>query len=143
MYTDDLTGFQVPVPRSWQVYRKGTEVYFQENGGQYRLLIVDQTRRPQPDPVADWTAKERERRGTYRSYERIRIDEVGFWKKAADWEFRRNSDSGNRLHVLKRGFITADDQAYGITWSTSEDDWGDNRENLDLIFERFVPARSD
>jgi hypothetical protein len=140
---EDSTGFRVPVPKSWRVYRKGTEVYFEERGGEYRQLIVDQTRTPQWDPVADWTGKERHRRSGYRSYERIRIESVDFWKRAADWEYRRNSSNNNRVHTLKRGFITADDQAYGITWVTPENRWAANRDELDLIFKGFVPARAD
>ena len=47
------------------------------------------------------------------------------------------------MHTLKRGFITAKDQAYGITWLTPEREWAANRSNLDLIFKGFVPARAD
>jgi hypothetical protein len=138
----DETGFQVPVPRSWSVSRLGTEVYFRENGGRFRLLIVDQTRKPAPDPVADWAEKERQRRGsTYRGYQRIRLEDVRYWDRAADWEYRRTSDSGNPVRTLKRGFITAPDQAYGITWSTSEGDWDQNQDELRLIFDGFRPAR--
>ncbi len=43
---------------------------------------------------------------------------------------------------MKRGFITAKDQAYGITWSTSADDWNANKANLQLIYKGFVPAKS-
>jgi hypothetical protein len=44
--------------------------------------------------------------------------------------------------VVKRGFITAKNQAYGITWSTSAKDWTGNLDNLQLIYQGFVPARS-
>jgi hypothetical protein len=138
----DQTGFSVPVPKGWSVRRQGTEVYFQESGGQYRLLIVDQTNSPKPDPRADWQNQESQRRGSYRNYHRIGINIVSYWDKAADWEFTRTSDNGNPLHVVKRGFITAPDLAYGITWSTSAGDWNANKANLNLIYQGFVPARS-
>jgi hypothetical protein len=138
----DPSGYKVPVPANWKVWHQGTETYFQEQGGQYRLLIVDQTTTPAPDPVADWTGKEWDRIAGYRDYHRISIKSVDYWDKAADWEFTRTSSSGNPLHVVKRGFITAKNQAYGITWSTSEKDWNANKANLDLIYRDFVPFRS-
>jgi hypothetical protein len=132
----------VPVPANWSVSHRGSEVYFQENGGQYRLLIVDQTDQPKPDPVKDWQTQEAARKGSYRNYHLIGIRAVSFWDKAADWEFTYTSDRGNPLHVVKRGLITAKDQAYGITWSTSAGDWDANQGNLALIYKGFVPARS-
>jgi hypothetical protein len=141
MYRDG-SGFSVPAPKGWSVSTRGTERYFQENGQSGRLLIVDQTDQPKPDPVADWTAQERARRGGYRDYHLIGIRKVDYWDSAADWEFTRTSDRGNPLHVLKRGFITAKDKAYGISWSTSADDWAANKANLELIFRGFKPARS-
>ena len=138
----DQTGFSVPVPKGWSILRQGSEVYFQENGGQYRLLIVDQTSSPKPDPKADWQNQESQRLGGYRDYHRIAIDAVSYWDRAADWEFTRTSDNGNPLHVVKRGFITAPDLAYGITWSTSAGDWNANKANLQLIYKGFVPGKS-
>lgn len=138
----DSTGFAVPVPDGWSVRRQGTEVYFEERAQSRRLLIVDQTRRPKPDPVADWKNQERARKGDYRDYRRIKIDFVSYWDRAADWEFTRTSDRGNALHVVKRGFITAPDQAYGITWSTSAADWNASLDDLDVIYRGFKPARS-
>jgi hypothetical protein len=142
MYKDP-SGFTVPAPKAWRVSHEGTEVYFRDNTRAGRILIVDQTRKPQWNPVADWTAKEADRRGGYRNYRQIKIAAVDYWKKAADWEFTRTSDRGNALHVLKRGFITANDQAYGITWSTSDANWKGDQDELDLIFKGFKPARAD
>ncbi|GGL08580.1 hypothetical protein GCM10012284_48980 [Mangrovihabitans endophyticus] len=137
----DGTGFSVPVPRGWRVSHRGSEVWFTDNSGKGRLLIVDQTRDPKPDPVQDWTKQEAQRSGGYRDYRLLGIRGVAYWDKAADWEFLRTSDRGNRLHVVKRGFITAPDQAYGISWSTSADDWDANKAALDLIYRGFKPAR--
>jgi hypothetical protein len=139
----DASGFSVPVPKAWRVQPRGSEVYFYDDTRAGRILIVDQTRTPQWNPVADWEGKEADRRGSYNNYQKIKIAPVKFWKKAADWEFTRTSDRGNALHVLKRGFITANDQAYGITWSTSEANWDADQANLNLIFKGFKPARAD
>jgi hypothetical protein len=138
----DKTGFSVPVPKGWSVSHQGSEVYFRERGGQYRLLIVDQTNTPAPNPVQDWASKESDRSGSYRNYHKIGIRKVSFWDNAADWEYTYDSDRGNPLHVVKRGFITAKDQAYGITWSTSAGDWAANQANLNMIYQGFIPAQS-
>ncbi|HEX8627311.1 MAG TPA: serine/threonine protein kinase, partial [Catenuloplanes sp.] len=66
---------------------------------------------------------------------------VDYWDKAADWEWTYNN-SGNRLHVVNRGFVTASDQAYAIYWSTSDSEWQDNLDEFRLITEGFKPARS-
>jgi hypothetical protein len=142
LYKDKATGFSVPVPKNFAVSHQGSEVYFRERGGQYRLLIVDQTSTPAADPVKDWASKESDRIGSYRNYHRVGIRKVTYWDSAADWEYTYDSNSGNPLHVVKRGFITAKDQAYGITWSTSAEDWTANKANLDLIYKGFIPAKS-
>jgi hypothetical protein len=142
LYRDPQWGFAVPVPASWSVSHRGTETYFEETTGQRRLLIVDQTRTPAKDPVKDWQSKEAERQGDYRDYRSLGIRKVDYWDNAADWEYTRTSDRGNSLHVSKRGFITAPDQAYGITWSTPSGNWNANNGLLNLIYQGFKPARS-
>jgi hypothetical protein len=139
---EDETGFSVPVPKGWNVRRDGSEVYFEDNTNEGRLLIVDQTNSPKSDPVRDWTQQESVRRSGYIDYRRVEIRPVKYWDKAADWEFTRTSSSGNPLHVVKRGFITAKDQAYGISWSTSADDWERYLPQLQTIYDGFKPAKS-
>jgi serine/threonine protein kinase len=136
----DPTGFTVAVPASWTISRRGTIVYFDEpNGG--RLLGIDQTKQPQPDPVADWTGKERYRvaRGDFPNYERVRLEAVDYFTKAADWEFKYTRD-GVRLHVNNRGFITSPTQAYGMWWSTPDSQWAASVNDLALIQRSFTPA---
>jgi hypothetical protein len=138
-YTDS-TGFSVPLPNGWKADRRGTEVYFQGNG---RLLIIDQTKSPKPDPVADWKNQEAERRNTtYRNYEKIRIDSVDYFQKAADWEFLYTTRGGNAQHAQKRGFIVSSKQAYGISWYTSPDEWNSAKSDLEIIYKGFKPAGS-
>jgi eukaryotic-like serine/threonine-protein kinase len=136
----DRTGFAVAVPRHWTVSRRGTMVYFSEPGGG-RLLGIDQTDQPQPDPVADWAGKEEYRvaRGDFPSYRRVRLVAVDYFRKAADWEFTyvRN---GQRLHVNNRGFITSPTQAYGMWWSTPDSRWNQYLPDLRLIQRSFVPV---
>jgi hypothetical protein len=138
-YTDE-TGFSVAIPQGWSVQRSGTIVYFREPvGGRY--LGIDQTDQPQLDPVADWAGKEAYRvgRGDFPDYRRIRLEEVPYFQKAADWEFTYLVDGG-RTHVLNRGFITSPNRAYGMWWSTPDSAWDGSLEALRLIQTSFTPA---
>ncbi|MET8146956.1 hypothetical protein ABZU58_01215, partial [Actinoplanes sp. NPDC005259] len=134
----DSTGFSVPVPNGVEIDRRGSEVYFKKNN---RLLIIDQTDQPQPDPVADWKGQEQDRRGrSYKNYERIRIEPVDYFVKAADWEFTYTTSSGNPQRAVKRGVITkAGKRAYGISWYTSPGDWQAGLKDLQLIYQGFKP----
>ena len=135
---NDPTGFSLPVPSSWTVERQNGRVYFREPGGS-RLLLIDQTDAPKPDPVADWRQQEEARRDTYDDYRRIRIEPVDYFRKAADWEFTYAVRTG-RQHVLNRGVITSPTQAYGIYWSTPESQWASSQPLLRTITRNFRPA---
>ncbi|RSM45888.1 hypothetical protein DMB66_50455 [Actinoplanes sp. ATCC 53533] len=133
-------GYSVPVPDGVSVRTQGTEVYFTKNN---RLLIIDQTREPKPDPVADWEQQEDERRGSkYRDYQRINLGPLTYLGKAADWEFTYTTSSGNAQHARKRGFITTPGkQAYSISWYTSPDDWAASQKDLQVIYQGFKADR--
>jgi len=137
----DGTGFRVPVPEGWEFGRDDDGRAFWREPRSGTLLLIDQTRQPKPDPVQDWLNNERARRDGYRDYQRIRLEKVSYWDSAADWEFTYTSRGGNRLHVLNRGFITAPDQAYSIYWSTPASQWDSWRDDLDIVFAGFIPAR--
>lgn len=134
----DPTGFALFVPEGWTRSKEGSIVYFRSEG---RVLGIDQTDDPHPNPVEDWRGKAeyRESRGDFPSYREIKIVEVDYFREAADWEFTFNR-RGTRQHVNNRGFVTADDQAYGIWFQTSDAAWADHRDDLQLIFESFRPA---
>jgi eukaryotic-like serine/threonine-protein kinase len=135
----DYTGFSVAVPDGWTTYRRGSIVYFRDPNGS-RLLGVDQTGQPQPDPVADWTGKEgyRVAHGDFPGYQRIRIAPVDYFTKAADWEFTYTS-RGRRVHVVNRGVITSPHQAYGFWWQTPDSDWAANLANFRIVTTSFQP----
>lgn len=141
-WRDDGTGFRLPVPVGWQFGRDDDGRALWRDPQRSRLLLIDQTRKPKPDPYQDWLDNEAARRDGYRDYRRIRLEPVDYWDKAADWEFTYTSSNGNPLHVLNRGFITAPDQAYSIYWSTPADAWQDNLDELKVIHDGFQPARS-
>ncbi len=138
---DDGTGFKVPVPDGWQFGRDGDGRAMWQDPATKRLLLIDQSRSPKPDPVQDWRNNETARRDGYRDYQRIRLDTVSYWDRAADWEFTYTL-GGTPVHVLNRGFITAPDQAYSIYWRTPTATWDDNRDDLQVVLDGFVPARS-
>jgi hypothetical protein len=134
----DQTGFSLYVPAGWTRSKERNIVYFRGDG---RVLGIDQTDKPQWNPVADWQGKAEYRvgRGDFPSYREVHIKPVDYWRKAADWEFTFTR-GGQRQHVNNRGFITANDQAYGIWWQTSDASWAAAGKDLDLIFDSFRPA---
>lgn len=135
----DPTGFSLAIPEHWIVSRRKHYVYVREPEGN-RFLLIDQTDQPKPDAVADWTKQEAARRGSMNDYERIRIGRVDYFLEAADWEFRHTRD-GTRLHVINRGFVTSDDQAYGLYWSTPENQWTESQPYFKTFARTFQPAR--
>jgi serine/threonine protein kinase len=134
----DRSGFSLAVPSGWDVTRQSGRVYFREPDGS-RLLIIDQTDDPKPDPVADWEQQEQARRDGYPDYRRIRIGPVDYFQKAADWEFTYAGRSG-RVHVLIRGTITNPQQAYGIYWSTPDGRWQESLRYWQTFTETFRPG---
>jgi hypothetical protein len=133
-------GYSVPVPDGASVRPDGTEVYISKNN---RLLIIDHTDRPKPDPVADWRQQEADRRGSkYPDYRRIRLEGLNYLGEAADWEFTYTTSSGNPQRAVKRGFITTPGkQAYSISWYTSPGDWAAAQKDLRVIYQGFKAER--
>jgi eukaryotic-like serine/threonine-protein kinase len=134
----DASGFSLAAPAGWTMQREGEHVYFRESGGS-RFLLIDQTDQPKSDPVADWRQQEVARKDSYNDYQRIRIEPVDYFEKAADWEFTYTTTSGRR-HVLIRGVVTSDNQAYGLYWSTPEAQWNESRSLFRTITDTFQPA---
>ncbi|SDY00875.1 Serine/threonine protein kinase [Micromonospora pattaloongensis] len=138
----DPTGFAVPIRDGWQVSRDadGRVIFVDPSGG--RMLMIDQTDSPQPDPVADWKSKEDYRRSTERDYQRVgQIRAVDYGVKAADWEWLHTGDNGTRMHVRNRGFIAAKDKAYALYWETPESTWRQSLADYDVIARGFKPVR--
>ncbi|MGI5145614.1 protein kinase domain-containing protein [Plantactinospora sp. CA-294935] len=136
----DPTGFSVPVPNGWTISREGPRVKFNDPNSR-RFLMIDQTNSPRPDPVADWREQERARRGTYQNYQRVTIQAVDYWLRAADWEWLHDED-GARMHVRNRGFVTSSRKAYAIRWDTEAADWNRELATFKIIADGFRPAKS-
>jgi hypothetical protein len=137
----DPTGFRVYVPSGWTKSKEGSIVYFR-NYRTGRVLGIDQTDKPQWNPVADWRGKAdyRVARGDFPGYHEIHIVAVPYFRKAADWEFTFRGSSA-RQHVNNRGFVVSSRQAYGIYWQTRDADWAAARKDLQLVFDSFRPAK--
>jgi hypothetical protein len=133
----DPTGFTVAVADGWAVSRRDGIVYFSDPSDG-RLLGIDQTDQPQWDPVADWTtqAAYRVAHGDFPGYQQIGIAPVAYHLTAADWEFTYDNH-GVRTHVINRGAVFGQHQAYGFYWSTPDAQWAQNLPNFDLITATF------
>jgi predicted Ser/Thr protein kinase len=133
----DRTGFSVYVPKGWSKSQDGSIVYFRGAG---RVLGIDQTTRPNMNPVADWRGKASYRvtHGDFPGYREIHIRSVDYFEKAADWEFTF-AGSTTRQHVNNRGLVVNSHQAYGIYWQTPDSQWQDAYPDLQLIFSSFRP----
>jgi hypothetical protein len=133
----DQTDFTVAVPDGWTVSRRNGIVYFNDPSSG-RLLGIDQTDQPQPDPVADWTRQSQYRvaHGDFPGYQQIKIAPVSYHLAAADWEFTYDNN-GVRTHVINRGAVFGQHQAYGFYWSTPDTVWTANLPNFDLITSTF------
>ena len=127
------TGFTVAVPDGWTRSIRDGIVYFRDPAGG-RLLGIDQSNQPKADPVADWRtqATHRVAAGDFPGYQEIGIRPVTYHVKAADWEFTYDGHGG-RLHVINRGAIFNDHQAYGFYWETPDSQWAARYARLSAI----------
>lgn len=140
-YTD-ASGFSLDVPSGWSVTHQGTDghlTYLREPGGG-RYLLIDHGTQPKPDPVADWTQQEQQRRGGWPDYHRIRIVAVPhYFVASADWEFTYTADAGP-VHVINRGTVTDAHDAYGMFWSTPAAQWNASLPYFSVFTSTFRPA---
>jgi hypothetical protein len=119
----DPTGFSIGMPVGWHVSHQGHLVYLQDPTGT-RLLIIDQTTHPKPDPLADWRQQEAARISTYPDYQRIRLQAVHYSQaeRAADWQFTYEQ-GGQLTEVLNRNILVNSHQAYALYWSAPAAQW--------------------
>jgi hypothetical protein len=137
----DPTGFSIGVPAGWQVSHRGHLVYIRDPDGG-RFLIIDQTTRPKPDPLADWRQQEAARISTYPGYHRIRLRAVHYpqAERAADWEFTYYQ-GGTLIHVLNRNILASAHHAYALYWSTPASQWAASFHLFRAFAATFRPAR--
>ncbi|WP_420819176.1 hypothetical protein, partial [Nonomuraea lactucae] len=143
-HTSAAGRFSIAVPPGWRAVKSATRDSVTVRGpGTPGALIVEWTvaERPWTDPVRHWEALEKEilDRGEFTAYRRIAIDPITYLgRPAADWEFTRQR-GGTVIHVINRGFRTADGRPYALYWETSHDRWRIDRHYFDTFARTFSP----
>ena len=136
-----VPAYTVPVPKdAEQESADQGQIYFKWNN---RLLLVGRTASPASDAFEDWVRQEKQRRGEYSGYQKVRIDRVKSWRgfrSVADWEYYYTTNGGNRQHVIRRNFVVSDQAAYSLNWYASPDDWAASQSDLNVIYQGFQPG---
>ncbi|GAA4184838.1 hypothetical protein GCM10022252_14360 [Streptosporangium oxazolinicum] len=133
----DSNGFSIGLPKGWAVEKRpGKQVWFR-GPDRTSFVFVEYVDKAGPDPKKDWENQESVVRGNFSGYERIRIANVKYMVKAADWEFTWNTNSG-KARVINRGFVTKGGRGYAIYWHTLAKDWKKNMH----FFEGFTATFS-
>ncbi|MCK2220865.1 serine/threonine protein kinase [Actinomadura sp. ATCC 31491] len=142
--TNKEGGFTIGLPKGWQASKNPTRDSISVTGpGTPGELIVEWTvpDLPWQDPKAHWLALEKEIRakGEFEGYTRIGITGVRYLGlKAADWEFTRMR-SGELIHVINRGFHTADGRPFALYWEAPDSRWAQDRRYFDAFAKTFRP----
>ncbi len=138
-------GFTISLPRGWRAVKHPTRDSVTLSGpGTTGVMIVEWTVPDQPwtSAVRHWEALEQEilGQGAFRDYRRIDIRPVRYLgRAAADWEFTRTV-KGKRIHVINRGFLTADGRPFALYWETPESRWKRDRHYFDSFVATFRPT---
>ncbi|MEU6794541.1 protein kinase [Nonomuraea wenchangensis] len=142
--TNTAGGFTIGIPKGWRAEKNPDRDSVRLTGpGTPGALIVEWTVPdiPWQDPKAHWLGLEREIRakGEFRDYTRIGITGVRYLgREAADWEFTRTR-SGSLIHVVNRGFHTADGRPFALYWETLDSRWARDRHYFDAFVRTFRP----
>ncbi|MFC5830827.1 serine/threonine-protein kinase [Nonomuraea insulae] len=143
-YRNTAGGFQIALPRQWRATKNPARdsVTF-KGAGVPGTMIVEWTvpDLPWQDPVKHWAALEAEIRakGEFQQYKRIGITSTRYLgMEASDWEFTRMRD-GVLIHVINRGFHTADGRPYALYWESPHARWARDRHYFDTFVKAFRP----
>ncbi|HEX4818262.1 MAG TPA: serine/threonine-protein kinase [Nonomuraea sp.] len=143
-YPNAAGRFSIAVPQGWQARKNPARdsVSFQ-GPGLPGTMIVEWTV-PDflwKDPVRRWTALEKEilAKGAFEGYTRLGIRPTTYrGRPAADWEFTRTR-GGRLIHVVNRGFRTADGRPFALYWETTDSRWGQDRHYFETFTKTFRP----
>ncbi|NUW39855.1 serine/threonine-protein kinase [Nonomuraea rhodomycinica] len=142
-YRNAEGGFSMAVPRGWTVVKSSTRDSVTVRGpGVPGAFIVEWTvpEGAWPGPVRHWQGLEKEilGRGEFPGYRRIAIEPTTFLgRPAADWEYTWRRD-GAIVHVLNRGFRTADGRPYALYWEAPDSRWSRDRRYFDTFTGTFA-----
>ncbi|MEV0389770.1 serine/threonine-protein kinase [Nonomuraea sp. NPDC050643] len=143
-YTSTAGRFSIALPDRWQAKKNPQRDSISFTGpGSPGAMIVEWTVPDLPwrDPVKHWAALEKEikDKGEFERYTRIGITPVDYLgRQAADWEFTRVR-GGVLIHVINRGFHTADGRPYALYWETPHSRWERDRRYFEAFAKTFRP----
>ena len=102
----DPSGFSIDLPTGWTVSSQNSKrVQFNGPSPQGFTVVVQWTKHPKPDALADWRQQAAYKAQTDPTYQQIGVQRVSYrGYNAADWEFE-NVFQGVLTHVLDRGFV--------------------------------------
>ncbi|WP_433509893.1 serine/threonine-protein kinase [Nonomuraea sp. CA-143628] len=129
--------FSIGLPEGWQAKKDPNRASITITGpdtpGQ---MMVEWTapEKPTDDPERRWEELEKEiqAKGQFARYKRIGIRATTYLgRPAADWEFTRLRGS-TLIHVINRGFRTADGRYFALYWDTTDSGWDQH------YFDEFV-----
>ncbi|MEU7744900.1 serine/threonine-protein kinase [Nonomuraea sp. NPDC049158] len=136
--------FSIGLPEGWQAKKNPDRDSVTITGpGTPGQMIVEWTvpEKPLADPERRWAELEKEiqAKGEFKRYKRIGIRATTYLgRPAADWEFTRLR--GDMLiHVINRGFRTADGRHFALYWDTADSWWDQDRHYFDEFVKTFRP----
>ncbi|QFY08387.1 protein kinase [Nonomuraea phyllanthi] len=143
-FTSAAGRFSIAMPQGWRAAKNPTRDSISFKGpGSSGAMIVEWTV-PDivwKDPVRHWQALEKEilSKGEFEGYDRIGITPTTYLgRDAADWEFTRMR-RGVLIHVVNRGFRTADGRPYALYWETPDSRWAADRHFFETFVKTFRP----
>jgi hypothetical protein len=143
-YTSAAGRFSIALPKQWRAAKNPRRDSISVSGpGTSGELIIEWTVPDIPwnDPVKHWIGLEKEIRakGEFSRYTRLGITSTAYLgRTAADWEFTRERN-GELIHVINRGFHTADGRPYALYWETPDALWDRDRHYFDTFAKTFRP----
>ncbi|SEL26180.1 serine/threonine-protein kinase [Nonomuraea pusilla] len=144
-FTSAAGRFTVGLPGGWVAEKTADRdsISFKGPGTPGRLMVewtVPDI--PWDDPLQHWLGLEREikAKGEFSGYTRLGIRSTGYrGMRAADWEFTRRTPAGRLIHVVNRGFHTADGRPYALYWETLDARWDQDKHYFESFARTFRP----
>lgn len=143
-FTSTAGRFSIAMPAGWLAKKTAERDSISMTGPDTPgRLIVEWTvpERAWTDPAKQWASLEKEiqAKGEFRGYTRIGITSTGYLgREAADWEFTRMR-GGKLIHVINRGFRTADGRPYALYWETLDSRWAQDKRYFQTFAKTFRP----
>ncbi|NUP79517.1 MAG: hypothetical protein HOV96_18430, partial [Nonomuraea sp.] len=137
--------FSVAMPKTWKATKTPSRDSIRFTGpGTPGAMIIEWTVPdiPWQDPERHWIGLEKEiqAKKEFEGYTRIGITPTRYLGlQAADWEFTRMRE-GQLIHVINRGFHTADGRPYALYWETLDSRWAADRRYFDAFTKTFRPS---